>query len=1017
MPESSEELQSAPIAGQPPAVAKPKWHAEDGHLGKLAQRAWRILYKWPFTAFGILLAVVACTRPQVFHVVADVPWSYELRQGLLWALLYGLGVLVLVAATVIGMVLVIPSDRELETTDLSQMRWHRRAGEWTKRRFAELLSYLANRYNALDLWLFARETGGAAPDAPLLAPPRRSRSRWAVGLSFLLVGLAVWLGGIAEARESPWSGGSRRLLLALGLALSGLWFLFGYERPTAPRRRALGRYALMTLIALIAGETLWALPSHFQGLFSYRYYTIWGVLFLLFIIVATGRLIDRTALRARFALVLIVLALARWSSGFQVDTRAVSGTRAVERALLDEGEEWFVRLERRIAAGDPARPVVFVAASGGGSRAAIFASLVYEYLNNMGFDGAAAPSPDAAMARNVAAMSGVSGGSLATAYYLVHPRPDRRDVPRNYTAGEVADGMVETANGYVKQTRSCHDDPRTCLWPEEDELVRHRRSDACVDVAAQMGRLPARGPDAAPWLFRSAFVDDMATDFMAPLLRGVLTPFLERGHSVSDFWAEHFEWVGTTQRSCLTAPTKEGRWVCDWSRATPPPLAMLNATDVANGRRVVIGYPPVPVGLLGAGMASLSDSGGAHELSLADGARLSANFPWGFEIGMFATQSYTRLLPSSLKLTDGGVTDNSGLDTIATMLERLEVLARPPDTNALPQTNSREDYYTTHARAVRDALVRRGVMLIEIDSGARPARAEALGYVLPAVADPLDAMSLAGFGGTTTIKTGHISRLRDALDHMARQVPEHERLGSGQLFYHLPFVCNHADAVMTAWALGPKDKAKLMTMFLVEAQANAVALKARAESLVALNREIESASKTAAAPRNAAEGRMAAKLIEDARQGEEARLRDDSDTFGPQQVVAVPVAEHRDDPPPPPNAPAAAPPRPSPPPPSPTPVKQEGWIYLGQYDEGAGRWVSNRLGKSKKEPPPDPDHALDEGASLTALGRVSIRQDKPDANATFSPVKALLQPGSTVKLAGKPERWQGTGFVWARVTY
>jgi hypothetical protein len=1009
LPESSDELSGG--TQRPGSDPKPKWHAEDGHLGKVARQAWRVLYKAPFTVFGILLAVVACTRPQVFHVVADVPWAYELRQGLLTALLYGVSVLVLLAATIAGMVLVIPSDHELATTDLSQMRWHRRAGEWTKRRLAELLSYLANRYNALDLWLFARETHGAPPDAPVLTAPRRSPARWAIGLAFFVLGALVWTAGVVEARASAWAGGSRRLLLALGLALSGAWFLVGHEHPTAPRRRALGRYALMTLLALVGGEIIWCLPRLFQGTFSYRYYTIWAVLFLLFVIVATARLIDRTALRWRFALVVAVLLLSRWSSGFQVDTRAVTGTRAVEQALLDEGEEWFVRLERRIAAGDPARPVVFVAASGGGSRAAIFASLVYEYLNHVGFDGAPAATPDAAIARNVAAMSAVSGGSLATAYYLVHPRGEPRPVPRNYTAAEVADGMVETANGYVKQTKSCHDDPRTCLWPEEDELVRHRRSDACVDVARQMKRLPAQGPDAAPWLFGSAFVDDMATDFMAPLLRGVLTPFLERGHSVSDFWAEHFEWVGTTQRSCLTASPKSERWVCDWSRATPPPLAMLNATDVANGRRVVIGYPPVPVGLLGAGMASLSDSGGAHDLDLSDGARLSANFPWGFEIGMFATQSYTRLLPSSLKLTDGGVTDNSGLDTIATTLERLEVLARPPDTNALPQSGSREDYYTRHARALRDALVKRGVMLIEIDSGARPARAEALGYVLPAIADPLDAMSLAGFGGTTTIKTGHISRVRDALDHMARQVPDHDRLGSGQLFYHLPFVCNHADAVMTAWALGPKDKAKLMTMFLVEAEANGVALKARAESLVALNHEIESASKTVAAPRTAAEGRMAAKLIEDARQGEEARLRDDSDALGAQQVVAVPLAEQQEDPPAPPPAQNAAPP---PPPPA---SKSEGWIYLGQYDGDAGRWVSNRLGRSKKEPPPDPDHGLDVGAALTALGRVSIRQDKPDGNASFAPVKALLQPGSTVKLAGKPERWQGTGFVWARVTY
>jgi hypothetical protein len=993
MSESSESVRMAivPAAAKSVGESKPAkvtWHAEDGWLGKAARRVWTIFYQRPFTVLGIVLAVMACTRPQVFHVVADVPWSYELRQGLVTMIFYGVGVLVLIAAAICGMVLVIPSDRELASKDLSKLPWHLRPGAWTARRLSETLSFFASRYTALDLWLHAKEI--AQGTTPLVRPPR-SAWRWSVGLTFLTAALGLWLLGILEANASPWAGASRRLLVALGLGLSSAWFLIGYDHPNTPRRRALGRYALMTALGLLVGELLWSLPNHFAGSFSYRYYTIWAILFLLFVIVATGRLIDRSALRARFALVVIVLALFRWSSGFAVDTHAVSGERAVQQALLDEGEEWFVRLERRIAAGDPARPVVFVAASGGGSRAAMFASLIYQYLNDVSFDGAPATSPHTAIARNIAAMSGVSGGSLATAYYLVHPRQEARQVPRNFTRAEVADCMVQTARQYVSQTRSCQDDPSKCLWPEEDELVRHRRSDACEQVAGQVESLPARGPAVAPWLFENAFVDDMATDFMAPLLRGVLTPFLERGHSVSDFWAEHFGWVGTSQRSCLTGAVKDGRWVCDWSRATPPPLAMLNATDVANGRRVVIGYPPVPVGLLGGGMASLSDSGGAHDLSLADGARLSANFPWGFEIGMFATQASTRLLPSSLKLTDGGVTDNSGLDTIATLLERLEVLSRPPNSNAVPQSGSREDYYTRHARVVRDELVRRGVLLIEIDSGARPARAEALGYVLPAVADPLDAMSLAGFGGTTTIKTGHISRVRDALAHMATQVPERTHSDRTQLFNHLPFVCNHADAVMTAWALGPKDKAKLMTMFLVEAQANAAALRANEESQARLRREIADATAAAAAPRDAAEGRMAAKMIEDARQGEEARLRDE--TGDAPALNAAPRQAQR---------PAGV---------------SEGWVYLGKYDEKKRRWVTSYLGTSKDAPPPDPDDELEIGATLTATARVNIRQNKPDDGATFAPVKAVLQPGSTVKLAAPPERWQDTRFVWARVTY
>jgi hypothetical protein len=57
--------------------------------------------------------------------------------------------------------------------------------------------------------------------------------------------------------------------------------------------------------------------------------------------------------------------------------------------------------------------VVLVAASGGGSRAALFAALAYEAMESMPFDPEDPASPT--VGSHIIAISSVSGGSLASA--------------------------------------------------------------------------------------------------------------------------------------------------------------------------------------------------------------------------------------------------------------------------------------------------------------------------------------------------------------------------------------------------------------------------------------------------------------------------------------------------------------------------------------------------------------------------------------------------------------------------
>jgi hypothetical protein len=987
-----------------------RWHAEDGVLGVWSKSAWGIVYERPFTVVAIVIALAAVSRPQVTHVISGFLGPTEVRERLA-AIVYGAGVIVLLAAAVCGMVLVIPADRALSDDELAGLPWARRAVARVARRISRML-FLVNRYTAIDLWLHEREARAANGQAP-----RRSTGRWLIGVTFVVGAVGVWLWGALGDGACRWAAVTRRLLPAIGLGLSAAWFLVGYEDPAGPRRRALGRYALMTFVGLATGELLWCLPKHGHGQFSYRFYTIWAILFLLFVIVATGRLIDRTALRARVLLVVMVFVVTRLTSGFAVDTRAVAGEQAIAQAHAREGGEWFARLETRIKDGNPSGPVILVAASGGGSRAAMFASLVYEYLDHVSFDGTPVAAGQSAMGRNVALMSGVSGGSLATAYYLARDDSGRRFPARNFTADEVATGIRSIANRYV--TRG------SCPAPD-NKIGSERYARACTRVAKEVKGLPTHGPTIAPWLLESGFVDDMATDFMAPLLRGVLTPFLERGHSVADFWAEQFGWSRKTQHSCLSSSSTAspsspapgtGAGGCDWKKLSPPaPLAMLNATNVADGGRIIIGYPPVPAGLLGPGAVSLSDVGGAHDLSLADGVRLSANFPWGFEIGLFSPVPYTFLLPDAIKLTDGGVADNSGLDSIAAMLESLEARSKPPNTDAVPKAGTVEAAYVKEARAVRDLLVGRGVMLVEIDSGARPERSTVLDALVPAVTEPMDAMSMAGFGGTTTIKAGHLARIRDALDAMARQSGDGLSPAAGRPFQHLPFVCNYADTIMTAWALGPEDKAALMARFLVEAEASSVALHAGTQDagfqkdlavLARIKVGLVSAQKPRAAKNVAAESRLATNVIEDLRAGETARTREDSTTFAPQpsdddgRLAPSRTAASR--------AGAAGA--------SPTTAGRQGWIYLGNWDDETNRWVTSYLLMNGVALPGPASGALKANTPLTASGRVNVRERMPDPEATFGNVEAVLQPGSTIRLADAAKRWQDTGFYWALINY
>jgi hypothetical protein len=961
----------------------------------------------PFTVAAAVIALVACTRPQILHVVVDLPWPQTIGDGLVRFVLLLLFVLALTLSAAVGVVLVI-APQQVKAEEPEHPSWHarlgRRTGEALARRW-RALDAVADSYNRLETIAGKAHTGGLGR--------RRAVGALFIAVAGVLLFLPLLIGNVGATTTLAVNA-----LPATAVVASGLWFLTATRGGSSPLRRTLGRYSAMLTLGVIFGELIWHLPHLTKGDLSWRLYSIWGLPFLMWIIVATGRVLDRLTRPWRLAALVALIVLPQCDAGFLIRTGAMSGENEQQQMRAADQAEWFDRFERRIAGGSAGDPVVFVAASGGGSRAAMFTALVLEHLSHTNFQGTAAAAGERSIADNIALISAVSGGSLASAYYLagqgLPPEARSRPIPLQYMKKEIAGSMKQLAARYQQQAGASTGDAL-----ESAHLVE-RRVRSFRAIAAELSA-NAEDPSSAPWLFHSVFVDEMATDFMAPLLRGVFTPFVERGQSVSNFWSRQFGWEGIRQRDCWgAAGSPSNPWLCSSAQARPRPLVFFNATEVATGRRVVIDFPPLPPGFLGPDMSASSDLGGPYNIALADAVRLSANFPWGFEIGLFR-----RLLspPATIvktteserpivKLTDGGVIDNTGIDVLAAWLDRIEALSRPGTVGPLAD----------RALRIRSDLLRRGVMLVEVDSGARPASSQLLGTLFPAFSDPLDALSFAGYGSSVTMKAGQISRMRETMLRLASQEiddPAARALDRTALFRHVPFVCNSADGVMTAWALGPEDKAKIFTLFLGDAKAKDEVLGGSQDA----QRQIASAEKDVETARAVGPiaTKFAAKMAEEIRRTEEERQQEESDAARserplnaeePPSAAQSPPVPLGARPPPaiaaaakkPAAAPVGASPRPVPPAP-----KTE-WVYLGQYDRSAKRWITKYFDVPNGTAPEQLT-----GAKLKALGRVRVRSAMPDPDAEFGQVRAVLRRGDAVAVIAEPLAWESTGFIWARV--
>src|SRR5262249_8852333 len=155
----------------------------------------------------------------------------------------------------------------------------------------------------------------------------------------------------------------------------------------------------------------------------------------------------------------------------------------------------------------------------------------------------------------------------------------------------------------------------------------------------------------------------------------------------------------------------------------------------------------------------------------------------------------------------------------------------------LPQDKVYEDLW--------QELRQRRIVLLEIDSGTKPAKPGAATRRLAALFDPLATYENAGYASSERDKQFFVTALqkvfrrqaRGDLSEQAEQIAEalkrhptdkqivqakqlFDRLQSegASWFYHLKIECNHHEddeQVMISWSLPPNDKAVLLSRFLV----------------------------------------------------------------------------------------------------------------------------------------------------------------------------------------------------------
>ena len=612
----------------------------------------------------------------------------------------------------------------------------------------------------------------------------------AVGIWLILAGVFVEDDETSAADLEP--DGKHPVLMTLGRLLGWLFVLYAIE------------------------ETAWLLSA--LDIFSLRAYALLGIMFLLMLaIVAAGSLdfLDRMLPRWPVRLIGIVIFLL---SVLLVRPAANSDVQLIARnseQVDDSGntempsDDAYHHLEMRIRSVPEGDPLVIVANSGGGSRAAIFTSLVCEHLARRPIGNSKSGRGDQrTWADNIVLMSSVSGGSLATAHFVRRSCMQSKRGQLKYTIrDELVDGVRSEIQRLVKNADKDRGDA--------DWEATSRRA---MKIRDALGNSKSQHADL--WIVDSAFMDDMCINFMAPILRGALALTLFRGEALESFWEDTFGWQGCNN---LTGYTSEGSPDNPWYSPGRQPVVLFNACNVDDGARVSVGFPALPDNAFDRqsakgtrypprGLATRHPD--FHvSVSLSYAARFSSNFPWGFNPAVVDLRGTSDQPDVRMLLVDGGVSDNTGIDSV---FEFVRGLTQPEN---------------ERGHRILRLLKSRRIVLLEIDSGAKPTPSNGLAGFLGVVSEPIQALSNAAYNNSEIAKQNYVERLNQILSESETGT---DSTGDGASMtnvtgatpdrvFSIPVRCNHFDPlhpdineVMTAWALSPQQKGSVIARFVLE---------------------------------------------------------------------------------------------------------------------------------------------------------------------------------------------------------
>ena len=636
-------------------------------------------------------------------------------------------------------------------------------------------------------------------------------------LRFIL-GLAVALGGALAA----WLLDGPTMVLGTSLVWFGLWLVFSDpldDSGEVPEERLAatlvgGRGLLISLSSGLLGLVTWYLVSGDWNPLTHRLFTIWATLHFCVGWLCLAAFLDAVASTVPGRLVLGLGAMVLVGV---VESRDL----VVGETPCAHETSWVDAMQARIdGAPDQDGPLLLVAASGGGSRAALHATLVLEMLERTpvrGEIGEWDELSEDSLAEQVLLIPSVSGGSVGAAHWITEqPDVEAWCAGHALTEGTIPEECQLRNTIDVELERELEEEHgRICAALDEDIDHDAERWQALCDPSVVEGWQPDN-----LWPGRSRRFDELSTDFTAPLIGGVLLPGIERGEAMSGFWETRFGW--------------------DWGPEDP--LLLINATAVDSGARVVSGHPHLPNELMPKGeRASLRSARSlATEgcLTLPEAVRLSANFPWGFGLPRVQGSDGAELL-----MLDGGVLDNSGVDTLAGLFE---LLAQHADhayaTNDLGLHQS--------ARDLLDAIAPRGLVLLEIDSGAKPEEPSALARgLLEGLMMPVHSLSTSSFARSLDATRANVARIEAVLSAWSQRMVATGRLdghrrGSqhedgcyladgdsptnldvvGERVEHVVYALD-TESIVTAWALTPRQKAQILARFLNEDATQRVALK------------------------------------------------------------------------------------------------------------------------------------------------------------------------------------------------